>query len=295
MKDKFEASLLESGEVFKRGAAALISNAGRAIALLTLAVTALVLLTDISFTELGTERFCSTLAIMLTSSYVMYFSATDAGERLGEESEEYKGALKLCTSLSARVGGDKIPDLRRFCQSYAAEELKYRREALLMRHGYSPDEYASWKRGERAVGRARRSFLRADRLRSAVLSPKILLTLERGGRKSELASPERARLPVMLLKMLPTALCMTVTVSVMLTSKEGINAAAVTDVIFKLASLLLISFKGYSSGYVYVKRSLTAWLETKSRLLSAFLAEDGERTAKNGAYVPAKSVQTESF
>lgn len=295
MKDKFEVSLLESGELLKRGAAALISNAGRAIALLTLAVTALVLLTDISFAEFGTERFCSTLAIMLTSSYVMYFSASDAGERLGEESEEYRGALKLCTSLSSKIGGDKISDLRRFCRDYAAEELKYRREAFLVRHGLSPDEYAKRRSGEKASRRVRRIFRRAERLKPAALSPKTLLSFERESGRSELADPTGIRMPVMLLKMLPTALCMTVTVSVMLTSKDGTDAATVIDVIFKLASLLLIGFKGYSSGYVYVKRSLTAWLETRSRLLTAFLAKSGGAAAKSGAYVSAESVQTESF
>ena len=91
MKDNnFERALLGTDDVIKRGRDLLINNVGKTVALITLLLACLVTFTDISFYELGTERFTSTLVMMLIASYLMYFSLEDAGERLGEESEEKK-------------------------------------------------------------------------------------------------------------------------------------------------------------------------------------------------------------
>ena len=271
MKDKFELSLLESGKIINRGTLILINNVGRIVAIITLIISALVLFTDIKLADFSTESFSSTLAVMLISSYMMYFSMTEAGENAGERCEEYKSAAEKYETLVKSVGGDKISALRKFCKNYSADELRYRRESFLIKYGYGMDEYESYRKGEKQAGRARRIFSRADRFRAIPISPKTLLSTELTKDKSELSNPEKFRFFSMILKLLPTTVCMTVTVSVMLTAKDNLSLEVILDGVFKLSSLLLIGFKGYVSGYNYKRHKITLWLETKTRLLDAFL------------------------
>ncbi len=271
MKDRFEISLLESGELMKKGAEALVANIGRVIAVITIIVSALALFTDISFQDFKTESFTSTLAVMLVASYIMYFSMSDAGESLGEESEEYERAIKKCEELSGKIKGDMLSPLREFCKRYSEEELSYRKESFLLGHGYSSEDYATYKSGGDFQKKALRVFKRADRMRAVFLSPQALLSKGRFKTKSELQSPESKKHLKMLLKLIPTTLCMTVTVSVMLTAKDGLTASGVIDGIFKLASLPIIGFKGYASGYNYTKKTIPLWLDAKARLVEAFI------------------------
>ncbi len=271
MKDRFEVSLLESGELMKRGAEALVANVGRVIAVITILISALVLFTDISFQDFKTESFTSTLLVMLVASYLMYFSMSDAGESLGEESDEYKNAIKKCEELSGQISGDMLPALRAFCKSYSEDELLYRRESFLVSFGYSIDDYTAYKDGADFDRKTKRVFRRADKMRAVFISPQSLLSKGRQRTKSELQSPESKKRVKMFLKLIPTTICMTVTVSVMLTTKEGLTASGVVDGIFKLASLPLIGFKGYAAGYTYTKRTIPLWLDTKARLIDAFI------------------------
>ena len=73
MKDSFEISLLNSASLMKRGYTLLASNAGKAVAVITLVVASLVIFTDISFADVTSKTFTSTMAIMLMASYLMYF------------------------------------------------------------------------------------------------------------------------------------------------------------------------------------------------------------------------------
>ena len=271
MKNSFESSLLESGELIKRGASVLVANVGKVIAVITVFVSVLVLFTDISFRDFGAESFTSTMAVMLIASYLMYFSMSDTGESRGEESDEYKAAEKRCSELSAKVGGDMIGELREFCKSYSEKELEYRRLALIMSLGYGENEYSAYKRGEACDKKAARAFKKADRLKAISITPKVLLSKEHVRGRSELINPESSKIFTMLLKLIPMTLCMTVTVSIMLTAKENLDTVTVIDGIFKLSSLPIVGFKGYASGYSYTKRTLPLWLDTKSRLLDAFL------------------------
>ena len=202
---------------------------------------------------------------------MMYFSMTEAGESAGERCTEYKSVLTKYEALVEEIGGDKISALRKFCKNYSADELKYRREIFLIKYGYGTDEYEAFKQGAKQTRRARRIFCRADRFRAISISPKTLLSAEIARDKSELYNPEKFRFLSMIIKLLPTTVCMTVTVSVMLTMKDNLSPQVVLDGFFKLSSLLLIGFKGYVSGYNYKKQKIVLWLETKARLLDAFL------------------------
>lgn len=274
MSEKFEISLLESGSIMKRSVEAVLNNMGRAIAIITLLISALVLFTDIGFADFTAESFTSTMAIMLVASYIMYFSMSDSGEKRGEESNEYKSAKKRCSELSDSISGDMIRNLRKFCQTYSEEELSYRKTNLIICHGYSEEDYKAYRESGVCDRKAKRIFKRADRLKAITLTPKTLLSKSKVRGRSELINPENSKFISMLIKLIPTTLCMTVTVSVMLTAKEGMGAAAVIDGLFKLASLPIIGFKGYLSGYNYTRNILPVWFETKARLLDAFLVEE---------------------
>ena len=271
MKNDFEISLLESGNLIKRGCGLLISNLGKTIAVITLVITALVLFTDIGFAKFTSEDFTSTMAVMLLASYLMYFSMEDAGERLGEESEEYKKASERCAELSDKIKGCEIPMLRAFCKDYAKEELEYRRGNLLLYYGYTEDDYVKYKSCGACDKKARKAFKKADKLKAFAITPRELLSKEKTRERSELRNPGSSKLPAMILKLIPTTLCMTVTVSVMLTTKENLGAADIIDGIFKLSALPVVGFKGYAAGYNFTKQTEASWLCTKARLLEAFI------------------------
>jgi hypothetical protein len=204
---------------------------------------------------------------------------SEAGERAGEESEEYKTSRERCSSISKGIGGDKIEALRDFCKKYSESELKYRRENLLNSLGYTEEEYANARRGGECTKAAKRVFGRAARLRAVSLTPKMLLSMQNSRSKSELENPEKSKLVSMILRLIPTTVCMTVTVSVVLTAKDNMNVTTVIDGLFKLASLPIIGLRGYASGYFYSRYTLPLWIDTKARLLDAFLKEHETKTA----------------
>ena len=283
MSEKFESSLLDSGELMKKGCIAIVSNIGRTVAIITVIVAALVVFTDIGFSDFGTERFTSTLFIMLIASYIVYFSLEDAGEKLGEETEEYKRSEKRYTTLVKSISGESIPSLRKFCAEYSAEELKYRRENMLYSYGYTYKEYEDFHRGiipDDILPRTRRAYLRADLMKAVTLTPKTLLSQERSSRKSELSNPETSKLLRMVISLIPSTVCMTVTVSLMLTAKENMGPAEIIDGLLKLSTLPIIGLRGYAAGYNYSKHTISMWNDTKSRLIEAFLKEEAEKQGK---------------
>ena len=58
-----------------------------------------------------------------------------------------------------------------------------------------------------------------------------------------------------------------------MSTKDGTTLDSIIDGLFKLTALPIVGLRGYSEGYSYVKNSKTVWIETKARLLEAFLAE----------------------
>lgn len=270
---RFETDLLDVGGMMKQGYSYFITNGGKIIAFLTLAVAVMVMFTDVRFSTASSYDLAITLIMMLMASYIMFFSLESAGERLGEEDEDYIAALKRYKAIRSNIGATDIIPLRAFCNDYSREELEYRRLSLLTEYGYTMEEYQDYLRGSGVPKRAKRVFIKCDRLRSVTLSPKSLLSCERTSFSSELINPERYKLPYLILQLIPSSLCMAFTVSVILHTKDGLDASSVMDGIFKLAALPIIGLRGYSEGYSYVKNGKSAWLETKSRLLETFLSQ----------------------
>ena len=117
-------------------------------------------------------------------------------------------------------------------------------------------------------------FKKVARLRAVELTPKTLLTYEHVKSRSELSNPEIFKLLKLALKLVPTTLCMLLTISIIPTLKEDMTASAVIEGILKLSSLPVIAFRGYSAGYFFARRSKCLWIETKARLLEAFCKEN---------------------
>lgn len=273
MKNKFEYGLIEAENFIKRSGASIIKNIGKIIAGITLTVAVLITFTDVSFAGFERESFASGLTLMLICAYLIYFSLEDAGETLGEESEGYKTAREAYEAARRLLDADKAKGLRDFCIEYSREELEYRRENLLMTYGYTVEDYRKYKSGVSFEKRGKRIFRKADALKAVALTPKTLLSSERRSTKSELHNPEKFKLIALFIKLFPSVICMTVTVSVMLTAKDGMTAATVIEGVLKLSTLPIIGFKGYASGYSFVRNALTPWTETKTRLINTFIKE----------------------
>lgn len=270
MKTKLEIGLIEGDNLLKKSGLMLISNLGKTIAIITLLVATLVTFTDVTFIDLGTESFRTSFLMLLIASYLMYFSLEDAGERLGEDSEEYKCALNAYEEQRKRIKGEEIDELRSFCLSYSRKELEYRKKSYVISRALSTEEFEKYLRGESVPQKNARVYKKAARLRAVDLTPKTLLTREKENRRSELANPEKYKLVRLAGKLIPTTVCMMVTVSVILTAKSDLCAAAVIEGILKLSTLPVVGFKGYANGYSYIRKSFIPWIETKKRLLEAY-------------------------
>ena len=270
MRDGLDMSIVASGALIKKGYSFLIANVGKTVALITLAVTALVSFTEIGFAELTSEGFTSTLIMMLIASYIMYFSLADAGENLGRDSDGYKAALKEYTCLKEQISGDDIGNLRSFCLEYRNAELEYRRANLLFSLGYTEDEYKEYLNGAEMTKTMRKALVRVKKMRRSDLDAASLLSSDNHS-KSELKNPESSRLYNMILRLIPSTVCMLFTVSIMVSLKDNMTGAGVIEALIKLSTLPIIGLKGYSGGYEYVTGSEIGWIETKTRLLDSFI------------------------
>jgi len=278
--DSFDNELLSLSAGVKNGYSFFVNNAGKAIALITLAVCSVIIFADIAIADFSSAAFTTMLIAMLCSSYIIYFSLEDSGEKIGEGCSEYKEALEKYKKAKGAVGIGNIRSLREFCKKYALEELEFRRATFIAEAGYTEEEFDSFKRGKKCSLRERWIFSRARRMKAVKLTPALLLSGASLSTTSELENPEKKKLLRSFLSLVPSTLCMIFTVSVILTVRGDLTPSTVIDGLIKLSALLVIGFRGYSTGYSFVKEKKTAWLETKARLLSSF-AETEKAKVKN--------------
>lgn len=271
MKNGETNELLELGGMVRRTYSSVIANAGKIIAIITLTVAVLVTFTDMAFSDLRSAELTTTLIVMLASAYLMYFSLEDSGEKEGEESEEFKSATEKYLGFREKITPGDIDGLRAFCLDYAKRELEYRRLAYLCEMGYSEGDLNSYKSGAKYPRRAVRAFKRAEKMRAVRLSPAILLSRAHGRVKSEICDPRYKKLTASLTSLIPSTVCMVFTVSVILTAKDNLTVSTVIDGLVKLSCLPVIGFKGTLDGYRFTREDKSGWLETKARLLEAYL------------------------
>lgn len=271
---EFDRRLLEEGSSVRQSISALAANLSKVIAAITAIVAVLVTFTEVSFASLEAYDVTTTLAVLLIASYVIYFSLEEAGEKQGEEAPEYTEALARHSKLTEKITPELIPALREFAEKYAKAEAEYRRRCELLRLGYSTEDFLAYERGEPLGREASRALFRVRKIKPMPISAATLLSRERGAKKSELCDPSRQKHLKMILQLIPTTLCMLVTVSVVLSTKEGLGTAEIFEGIMKLSTLPIVGIRGYLSGLSYSKETRTGWLEVRSRLLEAFLAEE---------------------
>jgi hypothetical protein len=140
----------------------------------------------------------------------------------------------------------------------------------------SNNDIEKYKSGTPTGRKKKRAIEKILGLKPIILTPSALLSRGKFKGRSELSNPERRKIPMLLLKILPSTLCMTVTVSVIMSFKENMTASDIVSGILKLSALPLIGFKGYSEGYSYAKNSLSLWLETKANILNKFTKQKTE-------------------
>ena len=92
MKDRIDISLLNGDDAVKRSLSFIANNAGRVVAVLTFIFASLIIFTDVTLCDFSLKSFGVLLLLMIIASYIIYFSMEDAGEKLGEDSEEYAKA-----------------------------------------------------------------------------------------------------------------------------------------------------------------------------------------------------------
>ena len=141
----FDDVLLDSSELIKKASKTIICNMGKIIAIFVFFVMLAVTFTDVSFLGFFTENFASSLLLLITSSYIIYFSLEDAGENYGEDTNEFKKANARYTALRERINGSDIDGLRTFCSEYSKKDLEYRRKSLLLSRGMSSDDILKYE------------------------------------------------------------------------------------------------------------------------------------------------------
>ena len=274
---KLEDGLIAADALTKKGGTAIIKNTGKIIAVITLIVATLLTFADVALSSFQGEEFTATLVVMLIASYLMYFSLEDAGEKLGLEGEDYVKHKAAFDEVKARISGEDIPSLRDFCNRYTADEIKFRQRCLLLEVGYTEAEYTEYLGGGSVDKKRERAFKRVKRLKSATLTPATLLL---GGSKTpstEIYERGKFKFLRMGLKLIPTAVCTVVTVSVILTVKDGLTPSDIAESILKLSSLPIIGCRGYLAGYNFVKGVEIPILDTKRRIIEAYLSEKAEK------------------
>lgn len=265
-----DSGFISTDELIKKTGSTLIRNSGKIIALITAFAAILLTFTNVRLGSITSGDFTGEVAMMLTAAYLMYFSLEDAGEKLGKGTKEYESAYDAYEELRTSIRAEDTEALRDFCIRYAEDELEYRKRALLVGEGLTQKQLQAWLDGEQTDKKARRVFRRIASMKAAALTPQILLSHERKGSRSELASPERFKLAKMAVGLLPTTVGMCLTVSVMLSVKDGLTAESIIEGIIKLAALPIVGFRGYSTGYTHVKECGITWLESKTRILRVF-------------------------
>ena len=276
MKRDIESMLLGTDELARRGRNAIINNMGIVIAVAVAIISALVSFTDVSFDAFLGETFFPSLLFLLTNGYIIYFSLADAGENSGKESEEYERARAKYEVATARIHPSDVARLGEFCVRYAEEELLQRQDAALLAAGLDRAALDEYRAGSKTKGGGARRLRKIAAMKPYPLTPTVLLDGERTTRRSILQNPARYKLLHLFIKLIPTTVCSIITVSVMLSGKDGQSAADILNAIVRLSLLPVLAFRGYREGYLFARFSLCAWMETKTRILEGFAADNDD-------------------
>lgn len=269
MNKDFDSEILSLNRRIRDGYNYIIGNLGKIIALITAAITCMLVFTDVAFLGLDSEEFTSTLILIIISSYVMYFSLEEAGERLYEDSDDYKKLMSDYTAAAEKIGLENIGQLRDYCERYVEEELDFRIRGALLSGGFTRRDYEEFLGGKTSDKKRIKALSKIAKMRRIKLTPEMLLS-HNAAKGDRICDPKQNKLLILALKLLPSTVCMIFTASVVLSAKE-MSALTVIEGIVKLSALPIIGFRGYANGYNYKKENECEWLKTKTRLIEGFL------------------------
>lgn len=269
MNKDFDNEILSLNQRIRGGYAYIISNLSKIIAIVTATVTATLVFTDITFLGFSSKDFTTTLALILIASYIMYFSLEEAGEKLYEESDEYKVLMEEYISAAKKIKLEGLSALREYCEKYADDELSFRRRGALLSSGYTEEDYQAFLSGVCEDRKKRKALAGISKMKRIELTPEMLIYLGFGNGKG-IKDPKKGKIIMLILKILPSTVCMLFTASVVLSTKE-MNAVTIIEGIMKLSTLPIVGLRGYVNGYNYKKEEESLWLKTKTRLIEGFL------------------------
>lgn len=272
MKD-FDSALLEGGRLLDTGKRNLLANMGRAVAFLTLCAAAVITFTDVIFSDPRAAQTGCQIFLYLLGATVMFLAMEREGEARGEEEDGFREAKRTLDIWRGRITGQMLGHLHTFCEEYAAAENAHRIRLALLRGARREEDYRAWLGGAKVPFADRCFFRRIRRLKPYPLTAATLLSCGRSQKHRELSDPAVSHGWHLVGKLLPSLICMAVTVSVAVRLKDGMTAQVIAEGILRLSALLSVGIKGYLQGYAYVRDSLTGWLTTKAKLLEAFLGE----------------------
>ncbi|MBQ8290618.1 MAG: hypothetical protein IJY01_07110 [Clostridia bacterium] len=277
---EIEISLLDGGQSLKKNGLELVGGLGKLVALLCAAVTAIATFTDVSFAEFALSDTLPSLLLLLTSSYIIYFSLEDAGEHLGEGCEDYLLQKKRHTELCDSLTGEDTRALGVFLEEYLKDELATRRRRALAAHSLTEQELEKYIAGERCDRGRDRILRRISRMRCAKITLyDVISSGVKAGGRSRLDNPERGKLGSLLLKLIPSTLCTVLTVSIMLTAKSDMSASDIIGSVLKLTALPVIGVRGYAAGYSYVKNDCAVWYRIRCDIIEEYLAGKSNKSA----------------
>ncbi len=268
--NRFDDTILETGRVLDRGFREISENMSKAIAIITAVIAATLTFTEIALPEVATAELSTELCVMLISSYIIYFSLEDAGEARGKRSEGYLESISEYKAERQKIKGEDIGELRSFCLRYTHEEVEYRRRELLLSEGVTPDEYLAYKGGEVLDKRTAAVCRRVEAISPIRLTAEMLTEGEDSNFKKSIGSPEGAKIVKLILGLVPTTVCMLLTVSLMITAKTDMSFADIIASLIKLLTLPIVALRGYAEGLSYSTGPLLSWIKTKTELLKAF-------------------------
>ncbi len=271
MSSDFEKMLLDTDLTVKKTVGALLNNIGKTIAIITLTVATLVTFTDISFGQFGSESFTGTLMIMTVCATVLYFSLEDAGERLGMQENEYKRAKNDYEAAKEKIKADNLESFKEYLNEIALSTRGSQQSEMLLEHGLSQSDLDSYLRGENPDKKRAAILKKISRIKVKSINVMDILSSAHQKHTEGFKNPKGRHFVNLCLKILPSLLCMTVTVSIMLTTKEDMSAASVISGVMKLSTLPIIGLRGYIAGYNFAKDELSAYLESKKRIIEGFI------------------------
>ena len=271
MERRLDTALDAALDLGNKGKRYIVENAGKTVAALTAIVATVLTFLDVALPDLSLRAITTEVVIMLVSSAIIYISLDESGVMAGKGTEVFTAAKSAYDEVRGRITGDMIEPLRDFCLEYSRAALEYRRREALVSEAVSEEEYLRYKRGEDFDRSHLKLFRRIDAMREAPINPRDLVEGERSGGGESIRNPERRKPLWLILKLVPILLSTLLTVSMIITAKEGLDLSTVLSGIVKLACLPIVALRGYVGGYAYATETLAPWYDRRREILNSFL------------------------